>query len=219
MIICIKSVLPPDDLLAVRKAVAKSRFVDGKSTAGWHAKRVKNNQQAKPDQEGIREAGIRVSSALGANDLFRLAAKPKHISPLLFSRYCDGMSYGSHVDDALMHGMRTDLSFTIFLSELDDYTGGELVLDLHHGEQNFKLDAGDMVVYPSTTLHRIEPVTKGDRLVCVGWVQSLIRRSDQRELLFDMETARLALFQKEGKSQEFDLLSKSVSNLLRMWAE
>lgn len=219
MILCIKSLLQPDDLHIIRQAVADSLFVDGRITAGWHAKRVKNNQQAMADQEGIQEAGERVSGAMAVNDLFRLAARPKEISPFLFSRYREGMSYGSHVDDASMHGMRTDLSFTIFLCCPQDYEGGELVLDLHHGEQDFKLEAGDMVLYPSTTLHRVEPVIKGERLVCVGWVQSLIRRSDQRELLFDMETARLALFKKEGKSQEFDLLSKSLSNLLRMWAE
>lgn len=219
MIICIQNILPPSDLLAVRQAVVASHFVDGKSTAGWHAKQVKNNEQAKGSDEGVREAGDRVLEALAANDLFRLAARPKQISPLLFSRYRDGMRYGSHVDDAMMHGLRTDLSFTVFLSNPGDYEGGELVLDLHHGEQDFKLDAGDMVLYPSTTLHRVEPVSAGERLVCVGWVQSQIRQSERRELLFDMETARLGLFRKEGKSHEFDLLSKSVSNLLRMWAE
>jgi len=203
----------------IRSGVAQSVFVDGKRTAGWHAKHVKNNLQAKPNQKVVEAMAARVSEALMANEVFRLAARPRQISPLLFSRYTEGMSYGSHVDAAFMSGLRTDLSFTVFLSRPEDCEGGELVLDLPHGEQQFKLDAGDMVVYPSTTLHRVAPVASGQRLVCVGWVQSMVRREDQRELLFDLETAQLALFAKEGKSPEFDVLSKSVSNLLRMWAE
>jgi PKHD-type hydroxylase len=219
MVICIRNVLKPDELLNIQSAIAKSAFVDGKSTAGWHAALVKNNQQAISGQECIAEAEAQVSHSLLQNGLFRLAARPKQISRLLFSKYNAGMSYGSHVDDALMGNVRTDLSFTVFLNNPSDYDGGELVLDLHHAEQEFKLDAGDMVLYPSTTLHRVAPVSKGERLVTVGWAQSQIRRSDQRELLFDLETARISLFEKEGKSQEFDLLSKSLANLLRMWAE
>jgi PKHD-type hydroxylase len=219
MIICIKNVLPAQELAKVRKVLAASTFVDGKGSAGWHAALVKNNQQASRDEKSIGEAEACISRALTGNEVFRLAARPKQLSSLLFSKYSDGMSYGTHVDDALMGGIRSDLSFTVFLSDPSDYMGGELVMDLHQGDHAFKLDAGDMVLYPSTTLHRVEPVTQGTRLAAVGWAQSLIRRSDQRELLFDIETARLSLFKREGKSLEFDLLSKSLSNLLRMWAE
>jgi PKHD-type hydroxylase len=219
MIICIKNVLQPDEVAHIRHMINRSKFVDGKSTAGWHAALVKNNQQINPNEKSIQEIGTHISRTLMENEVFRLAARPKQLSPLLFSRYSNGMSYGAHVDDALMGNIRSDLSFTIFLTDPRDYTGGELVMDLHQGEQAFKLDAGDMILYPSTTLHRVEAVTQGTRLAAVGWAQSLIRRSDQRELLFDIETARLSLFKKDGKSSEFDLLSKSLSNLLRMWVE
>ena len=219
MILCIKSVLDANELTAIQDAVLESSFVDGKVTAGWHAALVKNNQQTSADDEHISAAKTCISKALTRNELFRLAARPKQFSSLLFSRYTEGMSYGTHVDDALMGHIRSDLSFTIFLSDQTSYSGGELVMDLPQGEQTFKLEAGDMVLYPSTTLHRVEPVTQGMRLAAVGWLQSLVRRSDQRELLFDIETARLSLFRREGKTPEFDLLSKSLSNLLRMWAE
>lgn len=111
------------------------------------------------------------------------------------------------------------MSFTVFLSDPAQYDGGELVLETAGGEQGFKLAAGDIVLYPSTMLHRVMPVTRGTRLVAVGWVQSLVRRADERELLFDLDTARRLLFQREGKSREFDLLSKCAANLLRLWAE
>jgi PKHD-type hydroxylase len=129
------------------------------------------------------------------------------------------MAYGTHVDDALMGGMRTDISFTLFLSDPESYDGGELVTESHAGEQPFKLPAGSLVLYPSTTLHRVEPVTRGSRLAAVGWVRSLVRDPARRELLFDLDTARKALFDRDGKSPEFDLLSKCGANLLRMWAE
>lgn len=196
-----------------------ARFTDGKSTAGWHARLVKTNQQVDAGDEMMVQARERVRAALTDNPLFRMAARPKQLSPTLFSKYGEGMEYGTHVDDAYMGELRSDLSYTIFLSEPEEYDGGELVMDSTQGEQPYKLAAGDMILYPSTTLHRVEPVRRGSRLAAVGWVQSIIRRSDQRELLFDIETARLNLFQREGKTTEFDLLSKTMSNLLRMWGE
>jgi PKHD-type hydroxylase len=111
------------------------------------------------------------------------------------------------------------VSYTVFLGAADEYDGGELVLETTAGEQAFKLGAGDVVMYPSTTLHRVAPITRGQRLAAVGWVQSLVRRADERELLFDLDTARRLLFEREGKSREFDLLSKCSANLLRLWAE
>lgn len=219
MIICIKSVLPQSDLDALRKMVECAEFVEGKATAGWHAKAVKNNLQLASGQAATASANEIVSQALMNNELFRMAARPKRLSPVLFSKYEQGMAYGAHVDDAFMGEMRSDLSFTLFLAEPGDYDGGELVMDQPQGEQAFKLDVGDMVLYPSTTLHRVEAVTRGVRLAAVGWVHSRIRQSEQRELLFDLETARLGLFQRSGKTAEFDLLSKSLANLLRMWGE
>lgn len=129
------------------------------------------------------------------------------------------MSYGTHTDNAMMGNQRADVSFTVFLNQPTDYDGGELVIEGPDDEQDYKLSAGTALVYPSSTLHRVNPVTAGQRLVTVGWVQSLIRDPAQRELLFDIDTVRRSLFAQYGKTIEFDLLSKSVSNLLRRWAE
>jgi PKHD-type hydroxylase len=219
MIICIQSVLPESEVQELTQMMSASSFVDGKTTAGWHARLVKNNLQVDATEALLAAARSKVENALMQNDLFRLAARPKNLSPMLFSKYAQGMEYGTHVDDAYMGALRSDLSYTLFLSRPQDYDGGELVMDLTQGEQAYKLEAGDLILYPSTTLHRVDPVRRGTRLAAVGWVQSIIRRSDQRELLFDLETARLGLYRREGKSTEFDLLSKSMSNLLRMWGE
>jgi PKHD-type hydroxylase len=129
------------------------------------------------------------------------------------------MHYGSHIDDALMAGMRTDVAFTLFLSEPDSYDGGELVIENSAGEDTVKLASGSLVAYPATTLHRVADVRRGVRLAAVGWARSFIRDPAQRELLFDLDTARREMFAREGKSAEFDLVSKSLANLIRMWAE
>lgn len=154
--------------------------------------------------------------------MFQTVALPKQVSPIRFSRYEQGMSYGTHVDNAFMgedRRLRSDLSLTLFLSNPDTYQGGELVIESAQGEQSFKLPAGAMILYPSTTLHRVETVMEGVRLAAVGWVQSLVRDSNAREVLFDLETARRAIFAKHGKVPEFDLISKSYANLLRRWGE
>lgn len=219
MIICIQQVLPFSGREQLLQLLEHASFVDGKTTAGWHARAVKNNLQLARNEDALLSATDIVSQASMAHELFRAAARPKQLSPILFSKYLGGMHYGSHVDDAFMGNLRSDLSYTLFLSDPSSYDGGELVIDQTQGEQEFKLQAGDLILYPSTTLHRVEPVTRGERLAAVGWVQSCIRRADQRELLFDLERARLALFGRDGKSAEFDLISKSFTNLLRMWGE
>jgi PKHD-type hydroxylase len=160
-----------------------------------------------------------VTKRLNENDVFRAAARPKQLSPLLLSRYEPGMEYGAHVDDALMNGMRTDVAFTVFLNEPAEYEGGELVIESAAGEDALKLAAGSMIVYEATTLHRVAAVSRGSRYVVVGWVRSFVRSASQRELLFDLETARRTLYNREGKTAEFDLLSKSLANLLRMWVD
>jgi PKHD-type hydroxylase len=129
------------------------------------------------------------------------------------------MQYGSHVDDALMSGMRTDVSFTLFLSDPASYEGGELVIESAAGEDSIKLHAGALVAYPATSLHHVNEVTRGVRLAAAGWAKSLIRDAARRELLFDLDTARRQMFARNGKSSEFDLVSKSFANLMRMWAE
>jgi PKHD-type hydroxylase len=137
----------------------------------------------------------------------------------MFARYEKGKNYGSHVDDALIGGMRTDVSFTLFLSDPKSYSGGELVIESTAGEEGIKLSAGSLVAYSTTTLHRVAKVTRGERLVCVGWVRSFIRDAAHRELLFDLDPARRRLFAREGNSPDYDLISKSAANLMRMWAE
>jgi PKHD-type hydroxylase len=160
-----------------------------------------------------------VTKRLTENQVFRAAVRPKSLSPLLISRYEHGMAYGSHVDDALMNGMRTDVAFTLFLNEQSEYDGGELIIDSAAGEDVFKLDAGSLIAYEATTLHRVAPVTRGARNAVVGWVRSYVRSAAQRELLFDLETVRTAHYSRDGKTAEFDLLSKSIANLVRMWVD
>ena len=217
MLFQIPDVLSADELSQIREALAKAEFVDGKVTAGWYAKQVKHNQQLKRDAG--REMEATVKEALSRHPLFQVAVRPKQLHSLRFSRYGVGMSYGTHADNAMMGGCRSDVSFTLFLNDPADYEGGELVVEGADDEQRYKLEAGSAIIYPSSTLHRVNEVTQGQRLVVVGWVQSLIRDPAQRELLFDIDTVRRSIFAQHGKTAEFDLLSKSVSNLLRRWAE
>jgi PKHD-type hydroxylase len=218
MQIVIGHVLSAEEIAIVRAALARATFVDGRATAGFAARLVKNNRQAANDRklDTIRKL---VAERILGNEVFRLAVRPKALTPILLSRYETGMNYGSHVDDALMDGMRSDVSFTLFLSDPASYDGGELVIESASGEDAVKLEAGSLVAYPSTTLHRVAPVTSGERLAAVGWARSFVRDAARRELLFDLDTARRAMFEREGKSAEFDLLSKSLANLLRMWVE
>lgn len=223
MIICISNVLMPDQIDEIITQLKTAQFVDGKLTAGRYAKQVKQNLQLSSQSDQANQIKGAIAQALQRNPLLQIAARPKVIRPVLISRYEPGMTYGSHVDNALMKNgqtsMRTDLSLTLFLSSPSTYEGGELTIETHHGEESFKLDAGAMVLYPSSTLHRVEPVTQGIRLVAVSWIQSYIRDPNQREILFDLDTVKQNLFERHGKSSEFDLLSKSVSNLLRLWAD
>ena len=222
MIICIANILTAEELELIINSLKNAEFVDGKLTAGWYAKQVKNNAQLKNDAAQTQEIRTIVNQALKRNSLFQIAARPKALRPIIFSRYQGGMYYGTHIDNAIMGDeklTRSDLSLTLFLSNPASYAGGELVIESTQGEQAFKLDAGSMVVYPTTTLHRVEPVTEGERLVAVTWVQSLVREAHNREILFDLDTVRDTLFQKSGKTAEFDLLSKSIANLLRKWAD
>ncbi|MEM9451415.1 MAG: Fe2+-dependent dioxygenase [Cyanobacteria bacterium P01_E01_bin.6] len=222
MLFKIPNVLTSEEINQLRAHLSKAEFVDGKLTAGWHAKLVKHNQQAPKNASQIQPLKTLIQQALQRNELFQSAAHPRSIHSILFSRYDVNMSYGRHTDNALMGGAsfcRSDISFTIFLSSPSDYGGGELVIEGADDERAYKLDAGSALVYPSTTLHRVDPVTHGTRLVVVGWVHSLIRSEGDREILFDLETARRSLFVQQGKSPEFDLISKSIANLLRKWAE
>jgi PKHD-type hydroxylase len=219
MHVVIGKVLSAADLKKVHAALARTRFVHGRETAGFAACTVKNNRQAATADASLDEVRALVAERILGNDVFQLAVRPKKLTPLLFSRTAKGMHYGSHVDDALMRGLRTDVAFTLFLSEPKKYSGGELVIEGAGGEESFKLPAGALIAYPATTLHHVNKVTRGDRFACAGWARSYIRSDERRELLFDLDTARRRLFAREGKSADFDLLSKSLSNLLRMWVD
>jgi PKHD-type hydroxylase len=219
MQIVIGNVLSADDIKAVRSALRRARFVDGRATAGFAARVVKNNTQAAGNDRALTAVRDLVTTRILGNDVFRMAVRPKALTPVMFSRYEPGMNYGSHVDDAVMQGLRTDVSFTLFLGDPASYDGGELVIESASGDDAVKLDPGALVAYPATTLHRVNPVTRGERLAAVGWARSLIRDAAHRELLFDLDTARRQMFARDGKSNEFDLVSKSLANLMRMWTE
>jgi PKHD-type hydroxylase len=219
MQIVISDILSAEDIATVCATLELARFVDGRTTAGFSASLVKNNRQAAGGDRKLETIRKLIAARILGNELFQIAVRPKLLSPLLFSRYDKAMHYGSHVDDALMNGMRADVSFTLFLSGPDEYDAGELVIESPAGEDAVKLNAGSLVAYPSTALHRVNDVTRGSRLAAVGWARSFIRDPAQRELLFDLDTARREIFARDGKSKAFDLISKSLSNLMRMWAE
>lgn len=218
MILCIGDVLNRPELDEINSKLAELAFVDGRVTAGWSARLVKDNEQAEASEQ-VETLKGQIAASILENELFQIAVRPKTLTPLLISRYGPGHQYGTHVDDALMQGLRTDVSFTLFLADSDTYVGGELVIESSAGEQPFKLSAGSMIVYPSTFLHRVAPVESGLRMAAVGWARSYVRSTDNREILFDLETARHDLFTREGKSNAFDLLSKCSANLLRLWSE
>ena len=219
MMLCIGDVFDKQETAAIRSEVENLNFADGRATAGWAARLVKDNEQADADDNQLKALRARIAERILENELFQTAVRPKALTPLMISRYKSGKQYGTHVDDALMRGMRTDISFTLFLSEPETYEGGALVVESAAGEQEFKLAAGAMIVYPSTALHRVESVQKGERLAAVGWARSFIRSSEQREILFDLENARRNIFDSHGKTTAFDQLSKCSANLLRMWAD
>ena len=212
----IADILTAGDLERVRDDLAQADFTPGKATAGWAARSVKDNSQA-ADSATIERLRDLVAARLTANAVFQLAARPKRLVGPLFSRYGTGQAYGSHVDDAIMDGVRTDLAFTLFVSDPDTYDGGDLIVETSAGDEAVKLPAGHLFLYPSTRLHRVAPVTRGSRLAAAGWVRSLVRDPGQRDVLFDLDTARWRLFDRHGKTPEFDALSKCSANLMRMW--
>lgn len=218
----VEKVLGPEDLKLARDRLSSGKFVYGRTTAGWNARLVKNNLQLEAKSKAAQGIITRITEILMRNATFEMAARPKLMRPLTMSRYEPGMQYGWHVDDPLMGGppsLRSDLAFTLFLNEPEDYDGGELEIRGGTGVQSYKLAAGDLVLYPATTLHRVIPVTRGLRLVAVSWVQSLVRDAAQREILFEMDLTRREIFERDGKSPAFDRLNHAFANLVRMWVE
>jgi PKHD-type hydroxylase len=219
MLIQIGDVLDAVTVGAMRETLdATATYVDGTATAGWHARLVKRNLQVVGDDDAVRGVLRKTEAALMDHPVFRAAAQPRAFARTMVNRYEPGMEYGPHVDAAVMDGMRTDVSFTVFLSDADSYDGGELVVDSADAERRVKLPAGAAVVYPATSLHRVAPVTSGVRLAVVGWVQSRIRRAEEREILFDLQTGLTELFEHGGKSPAFDRLAKVQANLVRLWS-
>ncbi len=218
MALVIADVLNPAELAAIAADLPTLDFADGRATAGKHAKQVKANDQATPSP-ALEAIQAKVTAALLSNPIFNAAARPRQMTPLILSRYRLGQTYGTHVDDALMRGLRTDLSFTLFLSDPESYEGGALVIEDMLEAREIKLKAGDLFLYPSTTLHRVSPVMSGTRLAIVGWVQSWIRSAEQREILLDLDQSIDNLFASGDAADVFQKLTKTRSNLLRLWAE
>src|SRR5580692_1178314 len=226
MLICIPDVLSKDDVADFRRIMDAERWEDGRSTAGAQSSEVKKNEQLPPDGKTSRQLGERILRALAANPLFVSAAVPLHIFPPLFNRYVPGQFFGEHVDNCIrgdqLTGLRirTDLSVTLFLSEPDEYDGGELVVEDLYGSQEIKLPAGDLVVYPASSLHMVTPVTRGARVASFFWLQSMIRDAHARSLIFDLDTAIQALVERLGRDDpETVKLTGIYHNLIRYWAE
>jgi PKHD-type hydroxylase len=225
MLLQIPQLLSVHDLHFCREILAAAEWADGRITAGTQSAEVKHNQQLPDESPAAREAQRVVLDALGNNGLFLSAALPSRVYPPAFNRYGEGMRFGSHVDNAIRthiaskQHIRTDISITVFLSEPQDYDGGELVIEDTFGSQSVKLAAGDAILYPSSSLHRVEPITKGVRLASFFWVQSRVRTAEQRRLLFEMDQVIVALRATQGESTEAIKLTACYHNLLRMWAE
>ena len=193
-----------------------SCWEDGKKTAGTLASEVKNNLQLNRDSDiSKRNAGIIVKKLL-TNALIKSFALPKKIHGVMFTKSSKGMKYGRHIDNAYMSSGRADLSFSIFLNKKDTYGGGELVIENINTENKFKLNEGEIIIYPSTYLHSVEEITHGERLVCVGWIESYVKSIEEREYLFDIDAGARGILSKHGRSDELDLIFKSYSNLLRV---
>ena len=224
MIVKIAAFTEEERIAKLTDMLSALEWRDGRETAGAIAKQVKRNLQAVATDAPGKAIRAELAPLIADNRVVRAAARPRRMSPLMISKTRDGGHYGPHVDNALMGKggarLRTDTSFTLFLSNSDDYEGGELVVHTAGLTQMIKGDWGQLVLYPSTSIHEVKPVTKGERIVCVGWIESLIADPTQRELLFDMENLRTSLRQKmDPQSPEMLTLDKSMSNLVRMWSQ
>jgi PKHD-type hydroxylase len=224
MVIQIPDVLTSEQVDAARRALSAADWVDGRVTAGHQSAKAKDNMQLPEDHPVARQLGEMVVGALRTNPLFISAALPDRVYPPLFNRYQGGQSFGNHVDNAIREArnglrVRTDLSCTLFLSEPDEYDGGELLVEDTYGVHAVKLPAGYMVLYPSTSLHNVQPVTRGARLASFFWVQSMIRDDSRRTLLFDLDTAIQRLTLELPDHPSAVQLTGVYHNLLRQWAE
>ncbi len=223
MLLPLPNVLKADELALVRAWLAPARFVEGRLSAGTAARRVKNNQELDGDEADVARLDRVVMGALVRHPLYRAGAMPVHVASPLYARYRPGMAYGDHLDDPIMGAdgirYRSDIAVTVFLSGPQEYDGGELVIRTHAGDQSVKLEAGDAVVYPAGTIHRVNPVTRGERLVAITWVQSLVRDAGRRELLYGLNAARESLLQGAPDALSTAQVNAAYLNLIRMWSD
>ena len=225
MMVHVPQVLSADQIARCRAVMEQAAWVDGRVTAGPQSAKVKHNLQLPETAPEARELGDMVLAALGRNALFFSAVLPKQVFPPLFNRYDAGMTFGAHVDNAIRGYLdtslkvRTDVSATLFISAPDDYDGGELVVEDSYGTHHVKLPAGDMIVYPGTSLHNVTPITRGSRIASFFWTQSLIRDDTRRTLLFDLDMAIRRLTADHPEHASVVSLTAVYHNLLRQWAE
>ena len=188
---------------------------DGKKTAGSHASMVKNNLQLNRNSEVSKKYSQIVNKKILSSQLIKSFSLPKRIHGIMFTKSTNQMHYGRHIDNPYMSSGRSDLSFTLSLTNKDFYKGGELIIETMNSEEKFKLNAGEIIIYPSSYLHSVSEVISGERLVCVGWIESYVKSAEEREYLFDLDAGARGLLAKHGRSDELDLIFKSYSNLLR----
>ena len=222
MLTIIEAVLNSRKLDIAHRIIDAGKFIDGRSSAGMAAERVKHNQELALDEQQFRDLNNLVMGSLVNHPVYRSAAMPLKVAAPYYARYTPGMSYGMHVDDPLMGQgeiYRSDVSATIFLNPPETYDGGELVIQTPFGEQKVKLAAGDAVIYPSSSIHRVAEVTRGERLVAITWIQSMVRDPDRRALLHELNQAREALLQERPDAAETARVNHSYINLVRMWSE
>jgi PKHD-type hydroxylase len=226
MLVQIPEVLTAAELARVREIVDSAEWIDGNVTSGAQAALAKRNRQLAEDSAAARRAGDIVLEALGRNPLFMAAALPAKVWPPLFNRYSGGEQFGLHVDNAVRvkragaERLRSDLSATLFLSDPESYDGGELTVEDTYGAHAVKLAAGDLILYPASSLHHVTPVTSGERVASFFWIQSMIRNDGQRRVLFDMDVAIQRLVGELGQGHASVVaLTGTYHNLLRMWAE
>jgi len=223
MLIEIPGLLNEALLAKMHEVLAGADFVDGKLSAGMAAAKVKHNEELAVQPDRLQLLYRILMSSLGHNSTFKSFALPNKVADFIFARYQPGMRYGDHVDDPVMGGngprFRSDVSMTVFLNPPEAYDGGELVIRTPFGDKRVKLAAGDAVVYPSSSLHHVAEVTRGERLVALTWIQSLVRDAGRRELLFELDQAREHLLRSAPEEAHSQQVDRSYANLLRMWAE
>jgi len=221
MLLEIPGLLNEAQVQKIREVADRHGFVDGRATAGMAASRVKQNEELASDPQAVQLVNRIIMSAIAHNPRFRSAALPNRMADFIVARYHPGMTYGDHVDDPIMGGgkFRTDVSMTIFLNPPETYDGGDLVIRTTFGEKRVKLGVGDAVVYPSASVHQVAPVTRGERLVALTWMQSFVRDAARRELLFELDQAREHLLRTDPDSDIAKYVDRSYANLLRMWSE